>query len=230
MLHQSGRIRKFIVSTGEPREGETLDKLQLFLPNGDAIDLSNLEAPEAAPQFNPRGDWVAGEYQQGDAVMVENSSYWASETTSEEPGVTGAPLTPDDLFQTIWVAPAFTFDTTNGSSVTDSDDPWTPDVYSEVLYVPVTHVGHLQIALDTFDDHYVSYSLVRGSDMSLQGTGASDTSIGFDFDSLGAWYIQMYHDPGFDSGHDAGAVIATAVYSAGLTVTPAPATNPWIRF
>lgn len=40
-VQQSGRTRKFLVSTnGELKPGETLDRLVLFLPNGDVLDVS----------------------------------------------------------------------------------------------------------------------------------------------------------------------------------------------
>ena len=66
--------------------------------------------------------------------------------------------------------------------------------------------------------------------MSLQGTGQSDNSIGFDFDAVGDWYIQLFQDPGDASNHDAGHVVGTVVLSSGLTLTPAPADNPWVLF
>jgi len=292
---KSGRVHKFIVGTGEIQEGRSVDTIQLFLPDGSAIDLgggagsgpeeievwstgqayakgtrvqgpddiiylarddldeeTNVDPPAqtildtmgywyqdtfpqepAPPAFSPQGPWVAGDYPAGSTVLYDNGAWWASTDTTEDdvPGVTGAPLTPDDLFSTVWAeAGEVIFDTSTGSTVGASDDPWAPDVYSTVLYVPVTHTGHMQIALDTFDDHYVGYYLIKGSNMSLQGTGQSDNSIGFDFDAVGDWYIQLFQDPGDASNHDAGQVVGTVVLSSGLTLTPAPADNPWVLF
>lgn len=176
------------------------------------------------------GEWLAGDYPAGTVVTYGQTTFLATAdaTADDEPGISGAPLTDNDQIQTVWaVAGEMRFDTTEGQQ--GDGDPFSDDV-ATYLYVPVTHAGHLQIGLDTFDDHYVSYLLVKGSDMSLQGSGASDTSLGFDLDSTGDWFIQLYHDPGFDSGHDAGPVVANLVLSAGLTLQAAPEANPWQAF
>jgi hypothetical protein len=155
--------------------------------------------------------------------MHENAAYYATELTSDEPGVTGAPLVDDDQLETIWAAP--------GELQLDTNEGFTPDgapfddrFTTAILYFPVLTEGHVQIAVDSPTDQYIGYGLVAPNGV-LAATGQSDASIGFDLDDTGTWLCQLFKDSG-----TSGLVTLTTVFSGGLTITPAPEANAWVRF
>lgn len=61
---QSGRVHKFLVSSrGTLREGESLDRVVLYGPDGEPIDLASPEAPESGGYkglWQPDTDYPAG--------------------------------------------------------------------------------------------------------------------------------------------------------------------------
>jgi len=223
----SGRVHKYLIDVGpEVPEGKTLDKLQLYLPDGTALDLTDLggEPPEAGPTFNPRGVWLPGEYDEGDAVIHGSNSYYATATTSDEPGVTGAPLADGDQLETVWLLPGEEMVFDPEVNFTPDGAPFDDRETFAILYLPVLTEGHLQIGIESPTDLYVGYWAVNPSG-TLVGTGQSDNSIGFDLDDTGAWYFQVFIDSG-----DPSPITLTPVLSAGATITPAPEANPWVLF
>lgn len=223
----SGRVHRFLADVGgDLPEGKTLDKIQIYLPDGTALDLSTIgetpEPPEAVPQFVPQGLWAPGEYAAGSVVIHDGSSYWTEVVTSEEPGVTGAPL--EDGLETVWLRPG-------EDQLFDPDETFTPDgspfddVESfAILYIPVLTEGHLELGISSPTDLYVGYGAINPSG-TLVGTGQSDTSIGFDLDDTGEWFFQLRVDSG-----DPSPITISPVLSAGATITPPPEANPWVAF
>lgn len=225
-LQRSGRTQKFIVGTGEVAEGRQLDKVELYLPDGTALDLTDLGGEPPAPQFNPRGAWVPQAYDQGDAVMHQGA-YWASSDTLEtdEPGISGAPLVDSDQLQSIWLEQGDLYLDPENFQTADGSPFNAAHPTLAILWCPVTHVGHVQFTFDPQIDQYIGYYVVDPNG-TLAATGQSNNSIGMDLDSVGDWMIQLYRD----SGTVTEPVLADVVFSAGLIVDPAPAANPWILF
>jgi hypothetical protein len=171
-------------------------------------------------QFYFHGAWGVGEYAPGSVVAHEGLTYWTPDTTSEEPGVSGAP--DFDGNPSVWARPEMDFDTS--IDFTPDGSPFDDRATFAILYFPVTAEGHVDLPIDTPTDQYVGYWLLSPGNV-LAATGQSDTQIGFDLDDIGEWKVQLFVDSGTP-----GPLTLTTVFSGGLEITPAPEENPWVPF